>query len=243
MNFNSTQKITQTDSFKLLLVGSTLNLFMPAGSGDIAKSYFAYKWSGIKERILWASIYDKIIAISSLSILAFFSLISDRNPEYLLVIFLSLLPFLIVNNLNVLYKLKYVKRFLSIFKNKIDWELLLNIKVPLHVNLKSLTLSVFAWILTYLAMYLAFSIVKVNAPFTEILIKSPIITLGRLFPFTLNGIGTDEALLIYLFGNNKISLQEKVFMGALIYRFFMIIVPGIMGISILLTKTQLKPKQ
>ena len=61
---NKDQKlISIKESFYLNLAGITLNLFMPASSGDIAKSYYGYKWHGIKEEMLSANIFDKFMAL------------------------------------------------------------------------------------------------------------------------------------------------------------------------------------
>ena len=67
--------ISIKDSFYLNLAGITLNLFMPASSGDIAKSYYGYKWHGIKEEMLTANIFDKFMALFGVFIIGVFTAI------------------------------------------------------------------------------------------------------------------------------------------------------------------------
>ena len=64
---------TIKDSYYLTLVGTTLNIFMPASGGDIAKTYYGYKWHGIKEEMLSSSIVDKIMALLAIFIIGSFA--------------------------------------------------------------------------------------------------------------------------------------------------------------------------
>lgn len=61
--------IKLSESTSLLLTGLSLNLILPASTGDIVKSYFGYKWSGVKERMLSISLLDKVIALASIALL------------------------------------------------------------------------------------------------------------------------------------------------------------------------------
>ncbi|HML05678.1 MAG TPA: lysylphosphatidylglycerol synthase domain-containing protein, partial [Methanobacterium sp.] len=61
--------ISLKQSVYLNLAGIALNLFMPASSGDIAKSYYGYKWHGIKEEMLSANIFDKFMALFSIFVI------------------------------------------------------------------------------------------------------------------------------------------------------------------------------
>ncbi len=74
----------------------------------------------------------------------------------------------------------------------------------------------------------------VDAPMSLFYVFSvaPLLTLIRLFPFTLSGIGSDEAALCYFFSRAGASLEE-ILAAALLYRFFTLILPGIAGLFFL----------
>ena len=57
------------DLYQLTLVGVSLNLLLPASLGDIAKSCYGYKHSGLKEEMLSSTLVDKFIALFSIFLL------------------------------------------------------------------------------------------------------------------------------------------------------------------------------
>ena len=60
------------------------------------------------------------------------------------------------------------------------------------------------------------------------MVESPLITLARLFPFTLNGLGTDEGVMMFLFHGD----ENRILAGALIYRLILILVPALVGLFV-----------
>ncbi|MBU0764624.1 MAG: flippase-like domain-containing protein, partial [Bacteroidetes bacterium] len=59
------RRVSFFPALKLLFIGQSLNIVLPAGTGDLFKSYYGYKWTGIRERMLTVSLFDKTIAIAS----------------------------------------------------------------------------------------------------------------------------------------------------------------------------------
>ena len=86
--------ISIKNSFYLNLVGITMNLFLPASSGDIAKSYYGYKWYGIKEEMLSSNIFDKFMALFSVFIIG--SLAAVYLGFYILSFFSALISLLFI---------------------------------------------------------------------------------------------------------------------------------------------------
>lgn len=229
--------VTQKESFKLLLVGSSLNIFLPSGTGDIAKSYYGFKWTGIKERMLAISLIDKLIAIGSILFFTPFAFFYSSNYLILIAGVLSTLPFIFLFYFNFFneYKLFNIP-FKFIFNKikKIDLELLIShTKIPTLKIFISFIISIVAWIVTYTTLYLCFKVVGLSIPIETVVYSIPFLTLGRLFPFTLNGIGSDEALIIFLFSTNEL-FKEPILIAALLYRIILIFIPAILGLIILL---------
>lgn len=235
MNFRQNYKISHFNSFKFMLVGQALNIVMPAGAGDVAKSYFGYKWTGVKERMLSVSLFDKTIAIASIGVLGIYSLYKTGLVLYGVVIFISFLPFLFlafyerIQNINIL---KRILVYLNRKVKKIDLEKLgRQFRYPLGLLSYTFLISLLGWIATYLLMYYCMKIAGVPITFETILVMSPLITLGRLFPFTLNGIGSDEAIIVYLFSQGNPQAEESlILLGALLYRLVVMVLPALGGI-------------
>src|SRR3989344_3841107 len=82
------KKISFKESFSLSLIAIALNIFLPASSGGLFRSYFGYKRTGLKEEMLSASILD--ILIAAISIFALGILFSWIFSFYYTIIFLIL---------------------------------------------------------------------------------------------------------------------------------------------------------
>ncbi len=218
-------------SVKYLLIGSALNTLMPAGSGDIAKSYFGYRDTGIKEDMLAVSLFDKFIAIGSISILGLYSLYITENVIFLLAIVASLFPITLAYLAPKLEGTSLMKPLIDRFSNgNLDIRILLEgFQFGSRNILVGFTLSILGWILTYLLLFKCLQLINQSIHLTEVFINSPLLTLGRLFPFTLNGLGSDEALMVYLFSDTALSPDEIV-IGAILYRIILTVLPAVLGV-------------
>jgi len=242
MNDNGDVKIGLVNSFRFLLVGAALNLIMPAGAGDVAKSYFGYKWTGIKERMFSVSLFDKIIAIASIGILGLYSLFMTKEYYYIGAVIISFFPFLLImiHNKSNIELLKRTLVFIDNRVKKLDLkEIMLHFNFSRRTIFYSFMLSLAAWLATYFLMFLCFQMIGVPIEFHHILIVSPLITLGRLFPFTFNGIGSDEAIILYLF-SSYYQNDTLILTGAILYRLILLIIPAVIGAYFLFTIKGLK---
>lgn len=231
--------VSQKESFKLLLVGSSLNIFLPSGTGDIVKSYYGFKWTGIKEQMLYVSLLDKLIAIGSIIFITPFAFYNSGNSSILIAGVFSIIPFLVLiyfKKLKEFYLFGLLYNFIYNKLKKINLELLIeNIQVSKTKIFFSFCLSIVGWIFSYTLLFLCFEVVFVTVPYSNVICFIPFLTLGRLFPFTLNGIGSDEALIVFLFSSHD-STKEAVLIAALLYRIIIFFIPAILGLIILLLK-------
>lgn len=241
MNYGQNKKLVSLKmAINITLVGVALNIFMPAQSGDIAKSYFGFRWSGIKERMVSISLYDKIFGISSIAFLGIFSGIFYGNYYFSLFSLLAFIPFLIIF---VIKKNKTVLKFLyklsnKFLKRKIDLsEIINNFNFDKSLLIKSFLISILGWLFSYTVLWLSFKMISVNPTLLFIFMVSPILTLGRLFPFTLNGIGSDEAIIVFIFKSINITTVQS-FSAALIYRIILLVIPGLIGLLIIILKRE-----
>ena len=241
---NEFHKISLIESIQLLFVGLSLNLFLPASSGDIIKSYYGYRWSGVKERMLSVSLLDKVIALGSVAVLGIPFGIYRHDTAYLL----SALSVLIAVVVLILFGqvVPETKLFLGLLERLNRWtrekinflSLLRHSQVSLTKLFRAVILSVLGWLITYFQMYCCFRAVNADISISFVLTVAPLLTLARLFPFALNGLGTDEMVLYFIFQAQGLSL-EQIITAALLFRIIVIILPGLPGMWILLTKHKL----
>lgn len=222
-------------SLKFLLIGSTLNIIMPAGSGDIAKSYFAYKEAGNKEQMFIASIYDKLTAIASMFFLSIYAYYHTQNGWILVAGIIACSPWAFIHLLPYFSKIKLIEKGINKINNrtkKIDLIVFLSgFQFSFSTICTSFILSLFGWILTYALLFYCFLISGiVNISINDVLGYSPILTLARLFPLTFNGIGSDEAVITYLF---KDYTSQLILLGSIIYRLILILIPALIGLYFL----------
>ncbi len=231
-------RIKLHESLILLLVGVAFNLALPATSGDIIKSYFGYRWFGVKERMLSISLLDKVIALASIAILGIPIALYQGNLLYGYLSTLVLLPGTILLALPWLSKNVSVFRRLfqaatNILRRKLDFLSVVDeISVRKEKVIYALAISVLGWALTYFQMYLCFRSINVDMSLPYVFAVAPLLTLIRLFPLTLSGIGSDEAALCYFFQQAGASMEE-ILASALLYRFFVLILPGLIGLCLL----------
>jgi len=229
---------TIKDSYYLTLVGTTLNIFMPASGGDIAKTYYGYKWHGIKEEMLSSSIVDKIMALLAIFIIGSFAAVYLNM--YLLALFsvvFGVILLVIVFNPDVAPWKLFNRIFHFFTKKNLEIEKLKDsFRISNRIKLITLLISIFAWIVSYLQFYAVCESLSVEISFTYILAVASLINLSILFPITLNGIGSGEAMMVYLFSLVNISPTLAIVISLLYTQVLTTIIPGLFGLAIIMRK-------
>jgi uncharacterized protein (TIRG00374 family) len=232
MNYRSNNKVSFLFSAKITFVGLALNIISPAGSGDIIKSYYGYKWLGMKERMLSVSFYDKLMAFLGLGFLSLLALGIELRVVYLVSTLLCVAPFLIVKSKKIVtyFCSSKIITWLNSKSVKLDFMSLQNhMAFDGRVTVGSFLLSLLAWVIDFIFLYYCFSIVGLNIPLKEVFFDGSLLKLGKLFPFTINGLGTDELIMTYLFAKSEFQ-YGMVVVSSLIYRVVMDAVPAIVGV-------------
>jgi len=234
---NKEKKLCNTkESCKLTLVGVALNIFLPASFGDLAKSYYGYRWHGIKEEMISSSIVDKFMALFSIFVLGSFVALIMQIFElaifsiimscllFILFFFPKIVPWKSINNI-----------ILRITKIKLDEKKLSSsFKLSNKIKLITLTISLLAWMITYFQLYIVCLSFQIDINFTFILAVAPLITLAVLFPLTLNGIGSGELMMVYLFSLVNVAPTLAILVSFLYSQVLTTIIPGIFGLGIII---------
>lgn len=229
--------ISIKDSFYLNLAGITLNLFMPASSGDIAKSYYGYKWHGIKEEMLSANIFDKFMALFSIFFIG--SIAALFLKFYALSIFSTILAIFLVTLFIYPHIMpwNFLNRVISKFiKIKLDENKLANsFALSSKIKLITFLISIFAFTILYFQFYLLCKSFSIDVTFSYVLAVAPLMNLALMFPLTLNGFGSGEAMIIYLFNLINVSPTLSIVVS-LLSQVINAVIPGIIGYLIILKK-------
>ena len=173
------QKVKIISSFKFLLIGTYLNLFLPSGSGDIAKGYFASKELGNKYRMYLTSIFDKTIAIASLFFISIICSFQAGDYKILLAGLLCTIPFLVIIYRKKIFTLKIIPTFIK----KKSSHIINDKQLSSYTLLYSFALSLVGWIITYCILYYCFKLVTISIPLEVVFSKSTSHNIGKIISF------------------------------------------------------------
>ncbi len=230
-------KISFKESFYLSLIAIALNIFLPASSGGLFRSYFGYKRTGIKEEMLSSSIIDLLIA--SISIFALGILFSWIFSFYYTIIFLIL--FIILSLFLIkpgLIPWNLLNRIIKIFsKEDLNKEKLLSsFSINTSLKIQLFLLSLLSWFINFFEFYLICKMFSININLFYIFTISPLITLARILPFTFTGLGSKDAVIMYFF--SLVNINPTLALLASLTHFFINIIPGLFAIHLLFKKQQ-----
>jgi len=233
---NDERKITLYDSFILSWIGLALNLVLPASTGEVARAYYGYKKLGIKEEMLSSSLTDKLVGLIAIFVVggissAVFGLYQVALLSLIVVTIFSIfvyvpraVPWGILN--------KLLDRF---FKFQFDYHKLIDgATMSFNVKVSTMTLSLIAWVITFFQFFLVGRMFAVDVSFLYVLAVAPIIAIAKVFPLTLSGLGSQEAIVVYLFGLTGIKASSALLVS-LFFSFYYVVIPGLIGYLLILS--------
>ena len=224
-----------TDAYTLTLVGVALNMIIPATLGDLARSYYGYKMYGFKEEMLSTVLADKMFALCSLFLLGGIS--GTVMGYYVLgtVAWLSAMLTFIPMAWPKLVPWDWLNLGLRYFKKSLDAERLIHaFTLPVALKIEIMLLSIGGWLCTCVYFYIICLAFPVTVSLWYIVAIMPMLTIARLFPFTLNALGPMEVAVSYFFGLIGIPSTLAVVVS-LTSNLISSVVPGSLGGLIILT--------
>ncbi len=225
------------DSTRLLLVGLGLNMFCPASTGDVFKGYFGYRMTGIKERMVSVSVLDKCMALAAVPCLGVPPLLWKGEMLFAGLSLPLVLPLLVLAVGQMLVrrwpeKSRCLDRLTQLLREKLDVrKLVTESRVSSSCFAGAMVLSVVGWLITYTQLYLCFQVLRADVHLRLVLSRAPLLTAVRLNPFASNGLGSDEAAMVFLF-NTANTDQSAILASALLYRAVLLVLPGIIGLAL-----------
>ncbi len=230
---NREKHIELKDAYIITLIGIALNIVIPATLGDIGRSYYGYKMYGIKEEMLSTTIVDKLFALGSLFLLGAIS--GSITGHYLLglmslgsavltctpLVYPQLIPWNLLNRM--------LRRFGKSLKQE-------KLAAVFHVSSKALVMgiSITGWLCTCFYFYILCFAFSVDVSLGYIIVIMPIVTIVRLFPFTVNALGPTEVAVAYFFNLVGINSTLAVLIS-LCSNLISSIIPGLIGVVIIIS--------
>jgi len=221
------------DAYIMTLVGIALNIFVPATLGDLGRSYYGYKIYGLKEEMLSTVIVDKMFALCSLFLIGSVSGYIMGHYVLLLVSFVSAVLTFIPLAFPRLVPWNMANSVFGLFKKSLEPEKLLT-AFMLSGKLKfyMLGISIGGWLFTCFYFYVLCLAFPVTVNLGYIILIMPILTIVRLFPFTVNALGPMEVAVAYFFGLIGIKPTLAVLIS-LSSNLIVSILPGSIGLLII----------
>lgn len=222
------------DLFWLTFVGVALSLVVPASLGEIGRFYFGGRAFGHHEEMLSSSIADKIYGLFSVFILgagAAFLFSFPRYGFFSLGIACLMGTFLMVPHL---FPWEVIGRFGAwVMKRPLDGVRMRQaFTLPLKRQLVVVSLSLISWLGSYFLFFLICLAFQSDISFFYLLAVAPLITVARLFPLTLSGLGSQEAVVVYLFHQAGVS-SETALIVSLVSQLILTVIPGLFGICLM----------
>lgn len=229
------KRITLKDAYLITLIGAALNMVIPATMGDIGRSYYGYKMYGIKEEMLSATLIDKIFALNSLFLLGFFSaFLMGYYWLGLASVFAMILSFLPLT-FPRLVPWNLLNSILHRFQKSLDAEKLIEtFRLSWSTKYRVMLVSVLGWLCTSVFFYTVCQAFPVVVHFGYVIVIMPILTLVRLFPFTVNALGPTEVAVAYFFSMLEIPPTVAVLIS-LTANILSSVIPGVLGMGVILT--------
>ncbi len=222
--------------YRLSLVGVALNFIVPAGGGEIARSYYGYRETGLKEEMLSSSLADKLMALFSVFLLGISSALLVGFHQYA---WISLAGLAVCGFF--LFLPKYapwgmVEALLKIVRVRDLSRERLEACFALSGRLIGLTLaiSIIGWAITYLQFYLICLACSAQVSIVYAYALAPLIILARMFPFTFSGFGSQELVVIYTLGQVGVDSASAVSVS-LLFSLVFLVIPGVFGAAAIWT--------
>jgi len=227
------KSVSLKDLYLLTLAGISLNFLLPANLGDIARSYYGYKKTGLGEEMLTSSLVDKLIALFSIfSIGAIASFLYGLNPYTYLSLILAVI-FAVVPFFPNLLPWGLIEKASLLFADETNArQLREQFTLSNKVKIMAIVWSVIGWSITFLIFYIICLAFSASMKFTYVFAIAPMIILARLCPLTLSGLGTQEAMVMYLFRSIGVDGTNSLLIS-MTFTFIVSIIPAFIGLFVI----------
>lgn len=194
-------------------IGLFFSLFLPSSiGGDVVKMYKLSKNHGKTIEISASVLMDRIVGLTSLTILSsvsFFFFRGSFNFDVVgkIVMFMTVslsLFYLVIFNANLIKRLKFIRKILSLVKaEKIIRDLYLSFNLYLkHIDslVASILTSLFCNLMVAFSIYLLADAVGMTVPLVYFFVIMPIVFMLMFIPISMSGLGLQDGAYVFFLG-------------------------------------------
>lgn len=202
---------TFADACVVTYVGSALNVLLPASMGDVARAYYGYQRTGQKETMLASSLMDKGLALWAAMWMGLIPAALDGLWHWFGVEAAMLLVLSAVLFFPRVVPWSIITRWLRCVRIILrSQDLTRGCCLPPPLAVAAVGLSVAAWLTNYAQLALTLRALGEPIPFAFVMVAAPLIMVTKLVPFTLDGLGTQEAASVYLLQPAGVSARAAL---------------------------------
>ncbi|MFH1391984.1 MAG: lysylphosphatidylglycerol synthase transmembrane domain-containing protein [Candidatus Diapherotrites archaeon] len=227
-------EISLLNSLKYFLIGFFFSSFTPGRIGDVTRATYLSQSSSLALAVS-SVVLDRVVDIvllvifASLALLAFFFTYNLIVLPFEILILIGVLIFAVIF---LLFKEKYLRIILrpafnliipENFKKKIKIgfsDFFSSIKL-IFQNKSEFLLAVITgiviWIISIIFSYSLALSINLNIPFEFMFLLYPIITLADILPISVSGLGTRDAMIIFLFSFIYFTPEQAVSFSILLF--------------------------
>lgn len=226
----------------LTFVGSSMNILLPSNLGELAKAYYGYRYHLPKEVVLSVVIIDKAFGMIAAMLLGMAAAASERFwTAFALagLVVLALVSIVFVPRLIPWRLLGWVlERTLG--KTLAHERALEASNLPIGLKLAAMGLSLIACILVYAQYLVLCRAMGLPVPVAFVWVVAPLMDLAKAVPLTANGLGTREAVAVYMLGHIGIAPGDAL-LSSLIFTAVSLWVPALVGVPFVWSGLRARP--
>lgn len=214
----------------IAFIGTSLNVLLPSNLGDVAKAYYAYRHNLAKEVALSVVIIDKAFGMTAAMLVGLAAAVSESMWAAAGVagliaaglVTLIFLPQLIPWRLLAWALDKTLGKHLA-HERAIEAS-----RFPMPTKLAALGLSLVACGLAYGQYYVVCGSLGLPVPIAAVWVTAPLMDLAKAVPLTANGLGTREAVAVYMLGRIGVASGDAM-LSSLVFSAVSLWAPALVG--------------
>jgi hypothetical protein len=218
--------------------------------GDFSRSYFLKKDKVADiDRSVALTIFERILDVFALCLFLIMGVFISRNPNYVQLIF-TLITVLTIAVITIGafagYNGKFFEKssrvaFIDGLFRALQTAMTLPKRVSILLFQEVMIYSILLWTLHIWQFSILFNIFQANISIQDAVSFIPFIFIAGMLPFTIGGVGSRDAALVYFF-SDTVPLPVLASVG--IFAFLRILLPTIVGVvAIVFFRSPAKPQK
>ena len=221
----------------ITLVGMSSALFLPPGVADLARAHIAYRALGKPERIVSASMLERMISLLGLLVLGAVASLLANEPLLASASAGAALVMLTLITFPRLIPWRWVVKFLSAGAELDAPQLMAATRVPRAILLTALASTTLGWVASATITYFVCLSLGIELGFAFVALATILTAISRLLPVSAAGIGVGELTLSYLLIRGG-TTPEQAAGVALLTLVFGLILPGLIGLFVTVSASE-----